>query len=156
MLGDELADPVAYSVLWTYVAIGLPLLVIAWYAGVTWVTRDRSVSHAPGWFRLWRARRAHLRELDRIEAAQREGELSARRAHQAISSTVRSFVSQVGEVDTRSMNLEQLRESGVPQVVVVVELVYPPSFRPRDEGQADQRLGEALTDARELVTAWPG
>ena len=167
MPGGELTDPVAYAALWSYLAVGLPLLVVAWYAGVTWLTRDRSVSHVPGWLRLWRARRAHLRELDRIETGRREGELSTRRASQAISATVRSFVSEVGDVDTRAMNLEQLRASGVPRVAAVVELVYPPAFQPGDGGDGrddrdgerpdeDERLGEALTDARELVTAWPG
>jgi hypothetical protein len=154
--GEELTDPARYSAVWTVVAIVLPLLAVAWYAGVTWLFRDRSVSHAPAKFQLWRARRAHLRELDRIRAAQERGELSTRRAHQSVSRTVRSFVSEVGDVDARAMNLAQLQASGVPQVAAVVELVYPPAFGPAERGDDDERLDTALTDARELVTAWPG
>lgn len=153
--GEEFTDPVSYAAVWTAVAIVLPLLVVAWYGGVTWWTRDRTVSHVPTWFRVWRARRAHLRALARVETAQERGELSTRQAHQAVSATVRSFVSEVGDVDARTMNLEQLRVSGVPKVAAVVGLVYPPAFGPREEENADQRLGAALTEARELVTSWP-
>jgi len=154
LAGEEFTDPVSYSAVWTAVAILLPLLVIAWYAGVTWWTRDRAVSHVPAWFRVWRARRSHLRALARVEAGQESGELSTRQAHQAVSATVRSFVSEVGDVDARTMNLEQLRVSGVPKVAAVVGLVYPPAFGPSDEGDSEERLGAALADARELVTAW--
>ena len=33
-------DPVGYAAVWPLVAVALPLLVVAWYAGVTWWTRD--------------------------------------------------------------------------------------------------------------------
>ncbi len=154
--GEEITDPVSYAAVWTIVAVFLPMLVVAWYAGVTWATRDRTVSHQPEWFRVWRARRAHLRELERISVARDRGELSTRLAHQEVSATVRSFVAEVGDVDTRAMNLEQLRASEVPQVVAVVELVYPPAFRPGEGGDDETRLDAALSDARELVSAWPG
>jgi hypothetical protein len=153
--GEELTDPVSYSGVWTAVAVVLPLLVLAWYAGVTWVTRDRTVSHQPEWFRVWRTRRAHLHRLERIKVSRERGDLSTRRAHQEVSATVRSFVAEVGGLDARAMNLEQLRASGVPQVVAVVELVYPAAFGPEEGGDDEQRLGSALADARELVTAWP-
>lgn len=152
--GEQLNDPVAYSAFWTLVALALPLLVLTWYAAVTWSTRDRAVSHVPPRVRLWLVRRAHLRELDRIRTAQRDGDLSTRAAHQAVSATVRSFVSEVGDVDARAMNLEQLRASRVPQVATVVELVYPPAFRPQVTEDADERLDEALDGARVLVASW--
>ena len=154
MPGGELTDPVGYWSGWLFVAIALPLLVVAWYAAATWLTRDRSVVRTPAWFRLWRARRTHLRELGRIETAQQEGELTTRSAHQAVSATVRSFVAEVGDVDARTMNLAQLRESGVPEVVPVVELVYPPAFQPRPAAEDDERLETALADARDVVSGW--
>src|SRR5690349_9174669 len=95
----DFSDPVGYASVWKLVAVLLPVLVVAWYAGVTWWTRDRSVSHQPERLRLWRARRRHLRELDAIAAARSAGELSAREAHRAVALTVRSFVTAVGPVD---------------------------------------------------------
>jgi hypothetical protein len=66
---------------------------------------------------------------------------------------VRSFVAAVSPLDARSMNLEQLRAAAPPAVVALVEHVYPPAFRPGD-GQAEERLGPALQDARALVGGW--
>ena len=42
----------------------------------------------------------------------------------------------------------------VDQVAAVVELVYPPAFRPGETGEDEERLGAALSDARELVSEW--
>lgn len=158
----DLTGPVAYSPVWGVLAVVLPLLVVAWYAGVTWWTRDREASHAPAWLRLRNARREHLRRLARIEAGVAEGSLSTRQAHQAVSSTVRSYVAAVGAVDARSMNLRQLREAAPLEVVAVVEHVYPPAFEPdgRPAGDdpaddpTDDRLVPALRDARKLVSEW--
>jgi len=161
----DLAGPVSYSWLWGLVAVLGPLLVAGWYAGVTWFTRDRTVSHTPSWLRLRTARREHLRRLDRIEAAAADRTLSSREAHQAVSATVRSFVAEAGAVDARTMNLQQLRESELQPVAAVVEHVYPPAFAPdpvveeRAERASrnhptDDRLTVALRDARELVSEW--
>lgn len=146
----DFTDPVSYSGWWVVVAVVLPVLVVAWYAGVTWWTRDRTVDHRPARLRRWLVRRAHLRELDRIEAAADAGSLSLRQAHQEVSATVRSFVTEAGDVDARTMNLRQLREAGVEQVVPVVEAVYPPAFGPDDDGSREG-LAQTLTEARRVV-----
>jgi hypothetical protein len=144
--GAELSDPVAYSGPWGVVAVVLPLLVVAWYAAATWWTRDRTGSRRPPWWRVRRARRAHLRELDRIEAAVAAGAVSPRQAHQAVSATVRSFAAAVGPVDARPLNLEQLREAA-PRLVGVVESAYPSAFQPGPE-RAEEQLGTVLEQAR--------
>lgn len=151
MPGDgEFTDPVAYSSPWGVVAVVLVLLVVAWYAGVTWWTRDRADSRRPGRIHLWRARRATFRDLDRVEAAFGAGEMPAREAHRAVSAAVRSFAAAVGPVDARALNLQQLR-GALPQVAAVVEAVYPPAFQPDEDGDAGAVLGEVLRTARVTV-----
>lgn len=153
----ELADPVAYAPVWSWLAWVLPVVVLLWYAGVTWWTRDEDASPVPARMRArvqaWRARREHLRRLARIEAEVSHGALSAREAHQAVSATVRSFVAAVSPLDARTMNLEQLRAAAPPAVVALVEHAYPPAFR-AGHSEAEERLGPALQDARALVEGW--
>lgn len=148
--GGEFTDPVAYAGPWGLVAVILLLLVVAWYAGVTWWTRDRAGSDRPGRLRLWRERREHLRELDRIEAAVSAGAMSPRKAHQAVSATVRSFAATVGPVDVRPLNLQQLRDTA-PQVVPVVEAAYPPAFQPDADSRAGDQLVLVLSRARKTL-----
>jgi hypothetical protein len=146
----EFSEPVSYSGGWIVLALVLPLLVVGWYAGVGWWTRDRTDSPRPGRLGLWIARREHLRELDRIEAAVAGGELSPRHAHQAVSATVRSFAAAAGPVDARTMNLRQLRHAA-PQVVGVVEAAYPPAFGPDEDIAPAEQLDIVLGAARRFV-----
>jgi hypothetical protein len=150
----ELTDPVAYANWWAVVAAVLPLIVVAWYVGVSRWTRGRAPRTAPERRHLATVRREHLARLDRVEAAVTAGALSARAAHQSISEIVRAFVTDVGPVDARTMTLEQLRESTSAEVVDLVELLYPPEFAPAQQGRPDERLTPALQDARRLVATW--
>jgi hypothetical protein len=154
----ELTEPVGYAAWLPVVAVALPLLVLAWYAGVAWCTRERTPDRGPAWLRLRRARRAHLAELERVEAARRRGEIDVRGAIQAVSATARSFVASVSPLDARTMNLAQLRASAPEPLVTVVDAVYPPAFSPsRDAGAGradEERLVEALAEARWLIEGW--
>lgn len=147
----EFTGPTSYAPWLTWLAIGLPLLVVAWYAGVTWWARKPAT---PRRGRLERQRREHLARLDRVEAEVAAGELSLRSAHQSISEIVRSFAAAVGPVDTRPMALEQLRVHGHAGLVDVVALVYPPEFAPGAQGEPSERLAPALGDARTVITEW--
>jgi hypothetical protein len=151
MLGAaEFTGPTAYSPWLTWLAVLLPLLVVAWYAGVTWWARSpRPRRHDPD------TRRAHLERLDRVEVEVAAGDRSLRSAHQAISEIVRSFAAEAGAVDVRPMTLEQLRVHGHAGLVDVVALVYPPEFAPGVEGEPVERLAPALADARAVITGWP-
>ncbi|WP_193609675.1 hypothetical protein [Nocardioides lijunqiniae] len=147
----EFTGPTSYSPWLTWLAILLPVLVVTWYAGVTWWSRSASRPRAT---RAERHRREHLARLDRVEAEVGGGDLSLREAHQEISEIVRSFAAAVGGVDTRAMNLEQLRSRGPAPVADLVALVYPPEFSPGSQGHPADRLGPALSEARAVVTGW--
>ena len=147
----EFTGPTSYSPWLTWLAVLLPLLVLAWYVGVTWWARPRG-RWSPR--RLRTLRRDHLARLDRVEADVAAGDLSLRSAHQAISELVRSFAAQVGPLDARPLTLEQLRVVGPSGLVDVVALVYPPEFSPGAEGEPAERLAPALADARLVITEW--
>jgi hypothetical protein len=148
----ELTDPVTYSAWLLVLAVALPVLVVAWYAGVTWWAREKR--DGAGWRQVARARRDHLRRLDKVEAAVATGEMTPRSAHQQISVLVRSYVDAVSSVETRSMALEQLRATAPAEVADVVALIYPPAFQPGDQGEPAARLDPALHDARAVVATW--
>lgn len=153
MLGAaEFTGPTSYSPWLTWLAVLMPVLLIAWYAGVTWWARSPRRHSAVG---PETRRREHLERLDRVEAEVAAGNLSLRAAHQAISEIVRSFAATVGEVDTRPMTLEQLRVHGHAGLVDVVALVYPPEFAPGAQGEPAERLAPALADARAVIAGWP-
>jgi hypothetical protein len=152
--GSELTDPVAYSGWWLVLAVALPLLVVCWYVGITWWSRDVRLPSGSRRDALTSVRREHLERLDRVEAAVAAGTLSLRSAHQSISDIVRSFVARAGDVDARTMALEQLRVATPGPVVDVIALVYPPAFQPGDQGRPAERLARALTQARAVVNGW--
>ena len=148
----ELTGPTSYSPWLTWLAVLLPLLVLGWYAGVTWWARRPATPRETPI--LDDARRQHLARLDQVEADVDSAALSLRGAHQAISEIVRSFATETGPVDVRPLTLEQLRVVGPSGLVDVVALVYPPEFAPATQGEPAERLAPALADARALVSDW--
>lgn len=153
MLGAaEFTGPTSYAPWLTWLAVLLPVLVVAWYAGVTWWARSPGRPHRND---LDTQRRDHLARLDRVEAEVATGDRSLRSAHQATSEIVRSFAAEAGAVDVRPMTLEQLRVHGHAGLVDVVALVYPPEFAPGVQGEPAERLAPALADARLVIAEWP-
>lgn len=155
MVGDaEFTDPVSYPGWLWWVAIVPPLVVLAWYLGVWLWAHGRFAprrSVAP-----ISPREAALARLDEIATEFAAGEISLREAHQRISEIVRSYVSAVGTVDARVLDLEQLRVTGPEGVADLVALVYPPEFAPGDEGSPAERLVPAMAKARAVVSGSSG
>jgi hypothetical protein len=151
---DELVEPVSYSPWLVVLVVALPLVVLAWYVGVAVWFSDPGGLSLPRRVRLSAARRRHLGRLEQLRRAVEEGRVPVRDAHQEISAVVRSFVTETGAVDARSMSLEQLREAELPRVAELVSLVYPPAFAPGEQGQPQERFGPALREAKGIVREW--
>ena len=151
--GDELTGPVGYSALWGWLALAAVLVVVAWYAGVTWWARARRRPAADRPAPLPDVRQRHLAELDRIERDVPDGRMSARAGHQRTSLTVRSFVAEAGGVPAHTMALADLRAAGQPRLADAVALMYPPAFAPAEAEPAGS-CGATLDRARELVATW--
>jgi hypothetical protein len=158
VLVGGLADPVAYSRWWLPLAVALPVVVVVFYAGVTWRTRKVREPAGRPTRPLSAVRTEHLALLDRLENDVRAGRLTPREAHQRVSRIVRSFVTTVGPVDARTATLADLRADGadpdLPDLADLLGRLYPPSFAPEDEGRPGERLDGALRHARTLVGAW--
>ncbi len=157
-LPKELAEPTAYDDAWLrWGLLGL-LGVVAYYAAVLWLTRER-VEHEPRPkpVKAATARARALERIDAVEAAVRSGKVGARAAHQRLSAVVRSYVSQVSDVPASRMTLRQLRARKAPAPLVkAIAVMYPPEFAPDTDGStlAADRVDEAIRLAREVVTTW--
>jgi hypothetical protein len=153
MPAAELAGPADYSPLWLALGIALPLLVVAWYALVTWwasgFARPGPRGPSPR-----AVRRTHLAQIDAIERDAASGAMSPRAAHRGLSEVLRSYAAAVGEPAARSRTLTQLRRHGPGPVAEVVEVTYPPEFAPEEDGRPAERLPEAIVRAREVVSTW--
>jgi|GEM_PF-286400 len=155
-LQEEFNGPVAYADHWLWFALLGLFLVAAYYLVVLWFTRDRSATGPMPWSRpdVPSARQQHLARIDRIEAAVRDGEVSARDGHQQLSETVRSYVGAVSPLPAPTMTLADLRRERARPLADAIELMYPPEFAPDDVGEARERFDQAVYQARRLVASW--
>lgn len=162
-LPREFHGPINHSSLWLWLAIGALAAVAVYYAAVTWWARPRRTP-APAVPAPVPApvpvdpRPGHLAELDRIAREVSDGRIPARAGHQAVSRTVRSYVGAVSPLPADRMTLADLRSVARGNRTVLladaIELMYPPSFAPGEEGRAAERFPEAVARARQLVSSW--
>lgn len=145
-------DPVGYSSLWLVVAVVLVGLVALYYLRVWAWSRGSDAPAEPSASPVEAARKAHLKELERLEAAVRSGRTPVRVGFQQLSATVRSFVTDVTDVPAHAMTLTELRESADPRVAEAVAAMYPPEFAPGSAEPDD--FARSLREARELVASW--
>jgi hypothetical protein len=147
----EFTGPVGYSAIWVVLAVGLVVLVVAYYVAVA---RWGAAGFVPDTeaSALEEARADHLRRIAAIESSVRSGRLPLRAAFQDLSLAVRSFVHEVTDVPARYLALEDLRGSADPKVADAIARMYPPEFGPDDV--APKELLASLEQARELVTTW--
>ncbi len=151
----ELQGPVAYADVWAQLAIGGLVAVAVYYAAALWWTRDRVPrrdADPPG-RRTRHLRRRHLRELDAVERRVREGQISARRGHQEISTIVRDFAEAMGVRPASAMTLNALRPVAPRPLTDLVASLYEPAFA-GDEPEAAERFARAVDRARQVVTSW--
>lgn len=150
---DGLIGTADYATGWLVLAIVLLVAVVLWNVGVAWWGRPhRRPDEAPAPPAPSGLRERYLALIDEIEADQAAGRLTLRAAHQRLSTVVRAYVGEVTGRPTETMTLRQLRESDLPMLVAVVELVYPPEFGP-GEDRPDDELPRALDRARAVVEA---
>ncbi|MDR1799733.1 MAG: hypothetical protein LBR19_07635 [Bifidobacteriaceae bacterium] len=154
---DFILAPVGYAAWWLWLAGALALGAVA-VVLVPWLVR-----------RLRRARAARpvrvpvprppsagdiavwaLRRLDQIEQEHAAGQLSSRRAQQAISQVVREFASSRFGLPAHSLTLVGLKKvTTVPlgQLTALIEALYPGEFGAEGEGE----VAEAARRARQVV-----
>jgi len=149
--------PMTYSALWTVIGVVLLLALLGWAFVIWWQTRPApppkpTPPPPPGW-RLGQLKGQYLTRIDEIVALAKAGELSSRRGHQELSTTVRQFVQEASGLKAPTMTLTELGRSGVAQLEPVTDVVlrlYPLEFGPDREASVD-----ASADvARGVVQRW--
>jgi hypothetical protein len=150
--------PSQYGVLWLLLAIGLVLLIVAWYVLlprlVRRFTKPRpAVTLPPPPIRLTPLQAAKQIAFDRIgavEAAVGAGTTDVRDAHIELSAILREFATSTTGIDARSMTLTELRASRLEALAAVVATYYPIAFGvPEHSG-----LSGAADRAREVLASW--
>ncbi|MBU9767325.1 hypothetical protein FR943_26265 [Mycobacterium sp. TNTM28] len=118
--------PTPYSSVWLWAAIGLILLVCAWYIGVFVLTAPRrAIRELPvlGAARAELLRRRSARAVRTIGNRYRSGDLSAAPAGAAVSRELRAFLQSVTGVQAQYMQVEAIAASDAAAAApILVEL----------------------------------
>ena len=129
-MDGDFFGPLGYSAWFPWAALGLLVLVAAWYAYVVRSTRRRPAGQqaveAPGYGDavaapdLARLRRDYLDRIDAVDREAADGTRSGRSAHQELSLLLRSFVRDASGVDATRMTLAELRAVSAAGAVAAV------------------------------------
>ncbi|WP_295698938.1 hypothetical protein [Lapillicoccus sp.] len=158
MAGDNgFYAPMTYSVLWTVIGVVIMLAIVGWAFVIWWQTRPvpppkPTPPPPPGWL-LGQLKGQYLSRIDEIVRLAEAAELSSRRAHQELSTTVRQFVQEASGLRAPTMTLTELGRSGVAQLEPVTDVVlrlYPVEFGPDREAS----VATSADVARGVVQRW--
>lgn len=140
-----------------FIALGLVMVVGAWYGFVFWLTRHKQQKvlatlppSRPVVFDTSKLKSNYLHLIDVIEEQYRAHELRARGVHQELSMLLRRFVSEAGRVQTETMTLTDLKKTRFTELATTIESYYKPEFSAVENGSVDS----ALAAARKVVSEW--
>lgn len=152
--GSGFSPPVMYSPWWAWLALGMLVLVLAWYVLAFLLARRGAPPEAPA--PPPRAvlgpamREKYLVFIDDVYRAHAAGELSYREAHHRLSLIVRLFAAEARGIRAQYMTLDDLRRVGFDPLTDTVAQLYPGAFSGEIRGSVDA----AAIDAQELVRSW--
>jgi hypothetical protein len=153
-LSRYVIGPTPYSSGWTWLAVLLAVILVAWYAGVFFFTRPgRSLRDLPliGGARDKLARRRLTRTLHAIGDGYRSGELSGAAAGAAASRVVRGFLQDVTGVRAEYMQLDDIADGELASAAPLLTQLNDAQFNPDSRVE----VGEAIGSAEELIRSWP-
>lgn len=163
-MDGDFFGPLEYSAWLPWAALGLLVLIAAWFAFVFRSTRRRPAGQQPveapeppavAVPDLARLRRDYLQRIDAVDREAAAGTRSGRSSHQELSLLIRSFVRDASGVDATRMTLAELRAvgpaaHGVPAAAEAIAALYPAAF---SAGPASG-VPDAARAAREVVSSW--
>jgi hypothetical protein len=145
--------PTPYSSWWLWLAIGLSVLLVAWYVGVFVFTMPRRRLRTVPLVGATRDRMIRYRAARNVRAIgdrYRSGELAAAPAGEAVSHELRRFLHQVSGVRAEYMQIEDVENSEIaPAAPVLAHLV---DVRFNTASELD--VGLVSRDAEELIRSW--
>ena len=167
-MDGDFFGPLEYSAWFPWAALGLLVLIAAWYTYLVRSTRGRPAAQqatrtpeppAVAVPDLARLRRDYLQRIDAVDREAAAGTRSGRSSHQELSLLIRSFVRDASGVDATRMTLAELRAvgpsagppaHGVPAAADAIAALYPAEFA---AGPASG-VPDAARAAREVVRSW--
>ncbi|MBG6239741.1 hypothetical protein IWX78_002731 [Mycetocola sp. CAN_C7] len=152
---DGYTPPASYAPIWTFLGIGILVLIAAWYLFIWWWSRrkHRMPPSTPTQNVLLEAgllKNKYYDLIDEVEQSWRQGDLSTRAAHQKLGTLVRFFVFESSGRKAQVMTLEDLNQANLHSVADAVEQYYPAEFAAVEQGDLPSSAGIA----REVVGTW--
>lgn len=147
--------PVNYSPGWIALALGLLVLLAAFYILVPVLTRATSSERPPSDID-WMPdagpglQRKYLDLIDEVRESHHRGELGVRAAHQRLSLLLRFFAYESSGIRAPQMTLADLRRGQVTPLAAAVERLYPGAFREVERGSVD----DAAAMAKRVIETW--
>ncbi len=151
-VASDFFPPVQFNLLWALLALGIVLLIIAWFVALGVLTRAKPVAEplAPAAPDAGAVQSIYLERIRQVESAHERFELPSRQAHQQLSSLVRAFAHESSIHPASAMTLTELRQVDLPEVAGAVEGMYPAEFGPAERGN----VAAAVAEARRVVMEW--
>lgn len=148
MLAQEPYPAADYQGTWTWLGVGLLVVVGGWYVAL-WLSTRRAPSSAPA-LAPPRPPADHLAEIADVEARAAAGAVDVRTAHTELSAIVRRFVSERTGIPADRMHVGELQRVGLPLVPELLAVFYPVQFA--EESGGDTAMAVAM--ARSVVEHW--
>lgn len=145
--------PTPYSSVWLWIAIGLILVLCAWYGAVFVLTAPgRAVGDLPfiGAARAEYLRRRSARAVRTIGNRYRSGDLSAGAAGAALSRELRAFVQAATGVRARYLQVDAIADSDAAPAAPILAQLTDIQFNHRSTLDA----GTVSDRAEELIRGW--
>ena len=149
----HVVGPTPYSSWWLWLAIGLTLLLVAWYVGVAVFTMPRRrLLTVPlvGATRDRVIRYRAARNVRVIGDRYRAGELAAAPAGEAVSCELRHFLHQVSGVRAEYMQVDDVANSEIAAAAPLLAHLVDIRFNATSELD----VGQVSRDAEELIRSW--
>lgn len=149
----DVIGPTPYSPMWLWGAIGLVLLLCAWYAAVFVLTSPgRRVRDLPvvGAARAEFLRRRSARAVRRIGNRYRAGDLSAARTGTALSRELRAFLQAATGVRAPYLQVDAIADSAAAPAAPILAELTDIQFNQHSALDA----GTASDTAEELIRRW--
>ncbi|MET1053261.1 MAG: hypothetical protein ABWX65_11535 [Mycetocola sp.] len=152
---DGYTPPASYSPLWTFLGLGVLVLIAAWYVFVWWWSKrkHRMPPQPPAGNAVLEAgvlKDKYYDLIEEVEESWRQGDLTTRAAHQKLGTLVRFFVFESSGRTAQVMTLDDLNQANLRSVADAVEQYYPAEFAAVEQGD----VPSSAVIAREVVGTW--